>query len=367
LDGKLLALSKSRVIHVQEELRVKGLDAALVMGGGMRNKKMERLTGSTSGAVLVIPSEGDPGLVVFPIDYTYAMDHSWVEVHQLSDGAYKRRDVTESIDEILGSSGVLESPKLGLSGNLSLAQQKWANGKNAEVSEITASIFNPMFKVLHPDEWSYQRKITEVVDKGQEAAYEAIKPGVNTNEVAAAITAAELKAGASGVGYLQVSTGRRSAYSHDSVGSVIIKDGDLVLVDLCPTADGYGSDETRTYIAGKGETRAVNLLKAVNKSVEAVLEKIEVGANAGDLDAISRKSLADNGYPSYPHTLGHTLSGCSQPVLRPGSTDLLDVGSVFTVEPGIYELGYGGVRIEENVLVTGDGFEILTKRPRVIL
>lgn len=367
MDGKLLTLSKSRVKTVQEKLREHKLDASLIMGGRMSSKKMERFTGSTSGAVLVIPSEGDPVLVVFPIDFTYASDHSWVKVHQISDAAYKKRDVTESIDEILGSGGVPESPKLGLSGTLSPPQMQWVNDKNAEITDITASIFNPMFQVLHPDEWPYQRKITDIVDKGQEAAYEAIKPGVKTNEVAAAITAAELKSGASGVGYLQVSTGRRSAYSHDSAESVTIKEGDLVLVDLCPTAEGYGSDETRTYIAGKGEPKAVNMVKAVNKSVESVLEKIELGANAGELDSISRRSLAEDGYPSYPHTLGHTLSGCSEPGLRPGSTHTLLKGSVFTVEPGIYELGYGGVRIEENVLVTEDGYEMLTKRPRMIL
>ena len=367
MDGKLLALSKSRVKHVQEKLREHKLDATLIMGGRMSSKKMERFTGSTSGAVLVIPSEGDPGLVVFPIDYTFAMDQSWVKVHQISEAAYKKRDLTESINEILGSSGAGDNPKLGLSGVLSPQQMEWANAKKAEIVDITAPILNPMFKVLHPDEWPYQRKITDIVDKGQEAAYETIKPGVKTNEVAAAITAAELKAGASGVGYLQVSTGRRSAYSHDSAESVTIKEGDLVLVDLCPTAEGYGSDETRTYLAGKGETKAVNMLKAVNKSVESVLDAIEVGANAGELDSISRKSLADDGYPSYPHTLGHTLSGCSEPGLRPGSTHILEKGSVFTVEPGIYTLGYGGVRIEENVLVTEDGFEVLTKRPRVIL
>ncbi|TRO47587.1 aminopeptidase P family protein, partial [Candidatus Bathyarchaeota archaeon] len=368
MESKLLALSKRRVEHVKSRLRELGLDAALVMGGGMGNRRMLRLTGSTSGSVLVIPTEGDPGLVVYPIDRTYASDHSWVEIHVVSEEDSRRRDVTPSVEEILGVAGTPPKPCIGVSGALTAAQEEWAKGRmGAEVKEISEGILDPMFSALDPDEWPYQRKISEVVDVGQEAAYGAIRPGVTTNEVAAEIAAAELRAGASGVGYLQVSTGRRSAYSHDSAESVEIRKGDLVLVDLCPSAHGYGSDETRTYIAGRGEARAVRMIEAVNRSVEAVLANIKLGANAGELDAVSRRSLAGDGFPSYPHTLGHTLSGCSRPSLRKGSEHLLEAGSVFTVEPGIYDLGYGGVRIEENVLVTEGGFEVLTKFPRTFI
>jgi Xaa-Pro dipeptidase len=363
MDAQLVALSKRRVSQIQASLRSMYLDAALLMGAGMSSRILERLSGSGSGTVLAIPTEGDPTLVVMPIDFTYASDNSWVKVSRASAESSSRRDWTPAVEEALSS---VKVRKLGIvAGSLNASQEEWVKRLGAETVDIQKAILEPLFYVLEPVEWSFQRRITEIVDAGQKVASEVISPGMTTNEVAAEIAAAELKAGASGVGYLQVSSGRRSAYSHDSAEDVEIKDGDLVLVDLCPTRDGYGSDETRTYIAGEGSDKAKRMILAVNRSVEAVLAKIELRANAGDLDAISRKSLAEDGYPSYPHTLGHPLSGCTRPGLRSGSTHTLEIGFVFTVEPGIYTLGYGGVRIEENVLMTKTGPEVLTKRPRI--
>lgn len=363
MDKKLVALSKKRVEHVKASLRSLNLDAALLLRSGMGNRMLERLSGSSSGSVLAIPAEGEPALIVMPIDFTYASDHAWVRVLEVSREDSSRRDWTPAVEEALGSINI---KNLGIvAGSLSTAHQEWVKKLGAETPDIREPILVPLFSTLDPVEWSYQKKITDIVDIGQKVASETIKPGVTTNEVAAEIAAAELKAGATGVGYLQVSTGKRSAYSHDSAEDVKIKKGDLVLVDLCPTRDGYGSDETRTYIAGEGSAKAKKMIKAVNKSVESVLAAIEIGVNAGDLDEISRKSLADDGYPSYPHTLGHPLSGCTKPALRTGSKHTLEVGSIFTVEPGIYTLGYGGVRIEENVLMKETGPEILTTRPRV--
>ena len=369
MDTKLINLSKRRVEQIKVSLRKEKIDVALIMGVGMGNTLLERLSGSRSGTVLVIPSEGDLGLVVMPIDYTYASDHAWVKVFEVSETNSRKRDPTPHIEDVFIEAKIPKKPKIGTSINaLNPIIQDWVKKNlNGELVEIKESLLDPLFVSLDPIEWPYQKKICEIVDIGQKAAYEAIKPGITTNEVAAHITAAELNAGASGVGYLQVSTGRRSAYSHDSAENVKIKNGDLVLVDLCPSADGYASDETRTYIAGEGSIKAKKMVNAVNKSVESVIAAIKPGINGGELDDISRKSLAEDGYPSYPHTLGHPLSGCNQPSLRSGSKHLLIEGSIFTVEPGIYELGYGGVRIEENVLVKKNDFEILTKWPRVHL
>jgi Xaa-Pro dipeptidase len=365
MDAQLIALSKRRVSEIQASMKSLDLDAALLTGTGMSSTILERLSGSGSGTVLVIPAEEDPTLVVMPIDFTYASDHSWVNVSEVSDEASSRRDWTPAVEKALSS---VKVRKLGIvAGSLNANQQEeWLKRLGAETADIQKAILEPLFSALDPAEWSFQRRITEIVDVGQKVASEVIRPGMTTNEVAGEIAAAELKAGASGVGYLQVSSGRRSAYSHDSAKDVEIRDGDLLLVDLCPTRDGYGSDETRTYIAGEGSDKAKGMILAVNRSVEAVLSKIELGANAGDLDAVSRKSLVEEGYPSYPHTLGHPLSGCTRPGLRRGSTHSLEIGSIFTVEPGIYAPGYGGVRIEENVLMTRTGPEVLTKRPRIL-
>lgn len=357
-----MALSKKRVERIKDEMRELKIDVSLILGGGMSNTLLERLSGSRSGSVLVIPIEGDPSLIVMPIDFTYSSDNAWVRVVEVPPEAQSKRDWTPVAEEIIG----VKINKIGvIAGSLNNIQENWIKKLNAETIDIQQPILEPLFSALDPVEWIYQKQITNVVDIGEKTAFETIKPGIYTNEVAAEIAAAELKAGASGVGYLQVSTGQRSAYSHDSAEKVKIKKGDHVLVDLCPTANGYGSDETRTYLAGKGSEKSKKMINAVNRSVEAVLSAIQPGMKAGELDEISRNVLKDEGFPSYPHTLGHPLSGCSRPALRPNSKHILETGSIFTVEPGIYTLGYGGVRIEENVLITKDGFEVLTARPRI--
>jgi Xaa-Pro dipeptidase len=103
----------------------------------------------------------------------------------------------------------------------------------------------------------------------------------------------------------------------------------------------------------------------VDRAVEAVIQAVRPGVVCSDLDAVSRRVLADNGFPDYPHSLGHPISGFAVPNLSKTSGHVLREGMLFTVEPGIYVPGYGGVRLEENVVVTRDGCEQLTRSPRL--
>ena len=100
--------------------------------------------------------------------------------------------------------------------------------------------------------------------------------------------------------------------------------------------------------------------------VQAVIDHVRPGASCRELDAISRRVLKEHGFPDYPHSLGHPLSGFVTPQLSKTSEVILKPGHLFTVEPGIYLPGYGGVRMEENVVVTEDGYEQLTRGQRLL-
>jgi Xaa-Pro aminopeptidase len=136
-------------------------------------------------------------------------------------------------------------------------------------------------------------------------------------------------------------------------------------VDLGPTIGGYAADETRTYLLGS-DAKKEKMLVAMDKAVQAVIDNVRPGASCKELDAISRRVLKDYGFPDYMHSLGHPLSGFVTPMLSKTSKDILKPGHLFTVEPGIYIPGYGGVRMEENVVVTDDGYEQLTRGPRLL-
>jgi Xaa-Pro aminopeptidase len=162
-----------------------------------------------------------------------------------------------------------------------------------------------------------------------------------------------------------VSTGERSAYSHGWPTPRKLKDGEFVLVDLGPTIGGYAADETRTYLLGD-DPKKEKMMEAMDKSVQAVIDHVRPGASCRELDAISRRVLKEHGFPDYPHSLGHPLSGFVTPQLSKTSKVILKPGHLFTVEPGIYLPGYGGVRMEENVVVTEDGYEQLTRGQRLL-
>jgi Xaa-Pro aminopeptidase len=107
------------------------------------------------------------------------------------------------------------------------------------------------------------------------------------------------------------------------------------------------------------------MIEAVDKSVQAAIEAVKPGASCREIDAVSRRVLKEHGFPDYPHSLGHPLSGCMVPNLSKTTEHILKPGMLMTIEPGIYLPTYGGVRLEENVIVTADGYEQLTHSPRV--
>jgi len=142
-----------------------------------------------------------------------------------------------------------------------------------------------------------------------------------------------------------------------------IQEGDFITVDLGATYRFYRSDITRTFIAGKPTKKQKRIYETVQLAHKRAFEAIKPHVLAREVDLAARRVIEDMGFGEFfVHNLGHGvgLEVHEAPILSPDSNDLLKKGNVVTAEPGIYIPNFGGVRIEDTVLVTEDGAEKLT-------
>lgn len=162
-----------------------------------------------------------------------------------------------------------------------------------------------------------------------------------------------------------VASGPRAALPHGLPSRRVIGGGDLVIIDFGVRLGGYCSDTTRTYSPVKWEKRSKEIYRVVLEAQRAALALVGPGVKARDVDAAAREVIERAGHGKhFGHGTGHGvgLEVHEQPVLSPRSGDILVPGMVVTVEPGIYVENFGGVRIEDMVLVTETGREILSRR-----
>jgi Xaa-Pro aminopeptidase len=191
-----------------------------------------------------------------------------------------------------------------------------------------------------------------------------VRPGVIERDLAAEIEYRMRKKGAEGAAFETiVASGPRSAYPHSRPSAKALQESELVIFDLGAILAGYAADMTRTVFLGEPTRRVRNLYSAVLKSQEGAVQSVQDTNSAGKIDSAARRILAKHGYARYfTHSTGHGvgLEIHERPRLRKGETTRLRAGSVITVEPGVYLEGFGGIRIEDTVLVGPDGPEILT-------
>jgi len=160
-----------------------------------------------------------------------------------------------------------------------------------------------------------------------------------------------------------VASGERAAMPHAGVSEKKIDKGDFVLIDMGVCYNGYFSDMTRTFIIGNADERQRSMYQTVREAQTRALDGLEPGMSGGTADDLARKVLDEHGYGDmFIHGLGHGvgLEVHESPALAPGGKDELKKDTVFTVEPGLYKPGFGGVRIEDTVVMTGRGPEVLT-------
>ncbi len=195
-------------------------------------------------------------------------------------------------------------------------------------------------------------------------ALESIRPGVRETEVAAEMEYAARKAGAEAMSFdTIIASGARSALPHGRASQAVIPGEGFVVCDFGVILAGYCSDMTRTVYVGRPSAEAREVYRAVQQAQQAAVDVVKPGIAAGEVDRVARKSLQNSGLAKYfTHSTGHGvgLEIHEAPRLAAGQTAVLKPGMVITIEPGVYVPGKWGVRIEDMVVVTERGCEVLT-------
>ncbi len=231
------------------------------------------------------------------------------------------------------------------------------------------SVFTSLRIQKDRGEISAMRKAVDIAQTALQATLPMIRPGVTELEVASALTTNLLKAGSSTELPFQpiVASGPNSANPHAVPTHRQLENGDLIVIDWGAAYEDYCSDLTRTFAIGQVSPEQRQIYEIVRLANEAGRRTGQPEIKAGEVDRAARKVIEDAGFGEYfTHRTGHGLGmeGHEAPYMFGANSLHLNTGMVYTVEPGIYLPGKGGVRIEDDVVVTQDGSESLSDFPR---
>ncbi|KAA5832061.1 Xaa-Pro peptidase family protein [Saccharopolyspora hirsuta] len=216
------------------------------------------------------------------------------------------------------------------------------------------------------------RKAGAAIDRVHNRMAEFLKPGRTEAEVGADLTAAIIEEGHTEAAFVIVGSGPNGASPHHDVSDRVIERGDVVVVDIGgPIPEGYNSDCTRTYAVGEPAQADVRETYAVLEAAQrAAVQAVRPGATAESIDAAAREPIAAAGFGEFfVHRTGHGigLDVHEEPYVVGGNAIELEAGMAFSVEPGIYQPGRWGARIEDIVIVTEDGVESVNNQPHELV
>ncbi|WP_410597563.1 M24 family metallopeptidase [Amycolatopsis sp. lyj-23] len=363
------AALRARLDRARAAAGAAGTDALLIAPGsdlryllGQAGGSFERLT------TLVVPAEGTPALVVPKLEAPGYADvptgELGVELLTWVDGD----DPYELVADRLGKPGRVAvsdfTPALHV---LAL---------RAALGDAEQTLAGPVVRELRmrkdAAEIASLREAGAAIDRVHARVHEWLRPGRTEAEVGADIAAAIVEEGHVQADFVIVGSGPNGASPHHDVSDRVIERGDVVVVDIGgPLPAGYNSDSTRTYAVGEPRDADVAETYAVlQRAQAAAVAAVKPGVTAEAVDAAARQVIAEAGFGEYfIHRTGHGigLDVHEEPYIIAGNALPLEPGMAFSVEPGIYQPGRWGARIEDIVIVTEDGVESVNNQPHELV
>jgi Xaa-Pro dipeptidase len=337
-------------------LMAPGSDLRYLIGAG--GSSFERLTclvvPAEAPPVLVVPKLEAPGYDAVPTAELGVELATWVDAE---DPYALVASLLGSVSRVAVGDVMVALHVLGLRGAL------------PDVEQVLAG---PIVRELRmrkdAEEIAGLRRAGAAIDRVHARMGEFLRVGRTEAEVGADIAAAIVEEGHALAEFVIVGSGPNGASPHHSLSDRVVEAGDVVVVDIGgPVAEGYNSDSTRTYVMGEPRDADVAATYAVLQAAQrAAVDAVRPGVAAQDIDAAARAVIADAGFGEFfIHRTGHGigLDVHEHPYIVSGNDIALEPGMAFSVEPGIYQPGRWGARIEDIVVVTDDGVESLNNQP----
>jgi len=358
-------VSKKRIELAKRALADSAIDAMIFFDGDRYGRKFALTVAYT---VLVLFPDKNPVLIAHSVEKDHAESESQLPIVEIKDTNKLKDSLKQQLPKRNG-----EKRKVAvIPWNARFDRVEVLRELACKIIDASENLLPRCLNKPFPEEIDAIRKLSRVCDKGLEAALNVVEPGMRENEIAAEIDYAVERCGATEFAFpTLVASGYRAAFPHGWTSRKKISEGDAVVVDIGPVLCGYDGCVCRTVVAGggKGWKREIEVVQeAIHESLEIL--KNQKTASAAQIDKVARQVVREHGFRIWPSMktvwTGHPIGGFASPTIMPTSKDQIEEDMVFSVEPGIYVKGKGGVRIEHHILAKKYGYEILDRFPESV-
>ena len=349
----------NHIEKIREELKHRGFDALLVTDE--KNQRYAAGFPFTDGAILI---GKEKAFLITDSRYIEAAEKQaeGVEVRQFDKEHPLVQRLREALAELGAEKIAAEDQKLSHAAFLG-----WEKKLNIRLC-CAGDFFMKLRAVKTEEEIASMIRAQRISEAALEEVLPLIRPGVSERELAAELVYRMLRHGSEGNSFDPiVVSGAKTSLPHGVPGDKLIETGDFVTMDFGCLKDGYCSDMTRTVAVGFATDEMKNVYDIVLRAQLAGIAAAKAGVLGKEIDAASRKVIADAGYgPYFGHGFGHCLGLDihEPPTAGPLGNVPMPVGCVSSAEPGIYLPGRFGVRIEDVMIIREDGAEVITRAPK---